>query len=81
VDVPAKWEGADLDGVYQAGEFLIRANAPFDLQPEELARRGKPPVGRRVVVMEWTPDYPRKETPTTYNPDDLAPDGWEQLGV
>jgi len=50
VDVPAKWEGVELEGVYQAGEFLIRANVPIELQPAELAQSGKPPVGRRVYV-------------------------------
>ncbi len=50
VDAPAKWEGVDLDGVYQAGEFLIRANVPDTLKPAALVGDGKPPVGRRVFV-------------------------------
>ncbi|MCC6800602.1 MAG: NAD(P)-dependent oxidoreductase [Anaerolineae bacterium] len=50
VDAPAKWEGVELDGVYQAGEFLIRANVPDALKPEALVEDGKPPVGRRVFV-------------------------------
>ena len=50
VDVPAKWEGVDLVGVYQAGEFLIRANVPTELQPEPLRAQGAPAVGRRVYV-------------------------------
>lgn len=50
VDAPAKWEGVDLVGVYQAGEFLIRANVPTELQPEPLRAQGAPAVGRRVYV-------------------------------
>src|SRR5690606_7914597 len=50
VDAPAKWEGVDLTGVFQAGEFLIRANVPVELQPDELRANGMPPVGRRVFV-------------------------------
>lgn len=50
VDAPAKWEGVDLAGVFLAGEFLIRANVPRELQPAALAADGKPPVGRRVYV-------------------------------
>lgn len=50
VDAPAKWDGVDLAGVYQAGEFLIRANVPVELQPEPLRANGAPPVGRRVYV-------------------------------
>ena len=51
VDATAKFEGTDLDGVYQAGEFLIRANVPVELQPQALANKGKPPVGRHVYVI------------------------------
>ncbi len=51
VDATAKMEGTNLDGVYQAGEFLIRANVPVELQPPALAEKGKPRVGRRVFVI------------------------------
>ncbi len=50
-EVPANWEGANLKGVYQAGEFLIRANVPRPLQPPHLAESGGPVVGRRVFVI------------------------------
>lgn len=50
VDAPAKWEGVELTGVFQAGEFLIRANVPIELQPETLRADGVPPVGRHVFV-------------------------------
>lgn len=50
-EVPANWEGANLKGVYQAGEFLIRANVPRPLQPPYLAESGRPVVGRRVFVI------------------------------
>lgn len=45
MDVP----GVDLPGVYQATDFLIRANVDPDLLPPD--RQGKPEVGRRVVVV------------------------------
>lgn len=45
MDVP----GADLPGVYQATEFLVRANVDPELLPEEL--RAKPEIGRRVAVI------------------------------
>jgi glutamate synthase (NADPH/NADH) small chain len=45
MDVP----GADLPGVYQATEFLIRANVDPELLNADL--RGKPEVGRRVAVI------------------------------
>ncbi|MBN1681684.1 MAG: NAD(P)-dependent oxidoreductase [Anaerolineae bacterium] len=51
VDAPAKWDGADLRGVSQAGEFLIRTNVPLEYQPPVLAERGDPAVGRRVFVI------------------------------
>ncbi len=51
-EVPAKWEGSDLNGIYQAGEFLIRANVPKPLQPAEFIAEERPPVvGRRVFVI------------------------------
>jgi glutamate synthase (NADPH/NADH) small chain len=45
MDVP----GADLPGVYQATDFLVRANVDPVLLPKE--RRAKPIVGRRVAVI------------------------------
>jgi glutamate synthase (NADPH/NADH) small chain len=51
VDVPARWDGADLKGVYQAGEFLARANVPPEWLPPELAALGKPEVGRHIFVI------------------------------
>ncbi len=51
VDAPARWEGADLDGIYQAGEFLIRTNTPCELQPEHFACKGVPEIGRHVYVI------------------------------
>ena len=51
IDATAKFEGADLEGVYQAGEFLIRVNVPLELQPKALAERGKPHIGRHVFVI------------------------------
>jgi glutamate synthase (NADPH/NADH) small chain len=45
MDVP----GADLPGVYQATDFLVRANVDQELLPED--RRGKPIVGHRVAVI------------------------------
>jgi glutamate synthase (NADPH/NADH) small chain len=45
MDVP----GADLPGVYQATEFLIRANVDPEFVEADI--RGKPEVGRRVAVI------------------------------
>lgn len=45
MDVP----GVDLPGVYQATEFLIRANVDREFLPEDLKK--KPDVGRRVAVI------------------------------
>ncbi len=51
-EAPARWEGADLKGIHQAGEFLIRANVPKALQPEDLQEDSGPPtVGRHVFVI------------------------------
>jgi len=44
-DVP----GVDLDGVYDATPFLIRANVEEELKPPGL--RGRPPVGERVAIV------------------------------
>ncbi len=51
VDAPARWEGADLEGVYQAGEFLIRTNTPCELQPPHYACKGVPEIGHNVYVI------------------------------
>jgi glutamate synthase (NADPH/NADH) small chain len=45
MDVP----GIDLPGVYQATEFLVRANVDPELLPPE--QHSKPEVGRRVAVV------------------------------
>jgi glutamate synthase (NADPH/NADH) small chain len=51
VDAPSRWDGSDLTGIYQAGEFLICANVPDPLKPKELVKCGSPTVGRRVFVI------------------------------
>jgi glutamate synthase (NADPH/NADH) small chain len=49
VDAPLEVPGVDLPGVYQATEFLVRANVdPASLPPD---KRSKPEVGRRVAVI------------------------------
>ncbi len=45
MDVP----GVDLPGVYQATEYLIKANVDPKLLPKEM--RGKPDTGKRVVIV------------------------------
>lgn len=50
----SRWEGSDLEGVYGANEFLIRANVPCEYQPNDyqLINGGCPPaVGKRVFVI------------------------------
>ncbi len=49
VDAPLEAPGVELPGVYQATEFLARANVAPELLPPE--KRGKPKVGRRVAVV------------------------------
>jgi len=49
VDAPMKAEGVDLPGVYQATEFLMRANTDPEYLPAELA--GSPEIGAKVVVI------------------------------
>lgn len=52
LEAPAKWEGAHLNGVYQAGEYLIRSNVPCELQPDVFRCMNEPPaVGQRVFVI------------------------------
>ncbi len=41
--------GEDLQGIYKATEYLIRANVPPEMQRPD--RRDKPVVGRRVAVI------------------------------
>lgn len=49
VDAPLEVPGADLPGVYQATDFLVRTNvAPEYLPPD---RQERPHVGRRVAVV------------------------------
>jgi glutamate synthase (NADPH/NADH) small chain len=49
VSAPLKVPGVDLEGVYQATPFLVRANLPEDEVPEYMG--GKPDVGRKVAVI------------------------------
>ena len=49
IDAPMEVDGENLPGVYKATEYLIRANIPYDLQPENM--KGKPEVGKKVVVV------------------------------
>ena len=49
VSVPLKVPGVDLQGIYQATEFLVRANLPPEDLPEHM--RSRPEVGRRVAVI------------------------------
>jgi glutamate synthase (NADPH/NADH) small chain len=41
--------GEDLPGVYKATDFLIRANVPMEMLPENLKER--PIIGRKVAVI------------------------------
>lgn len=49
VDAKMDAPGADLPGVYQATEFLIRANVRQELLPEGM--QGRPKIGNQVVVI------------------------------
>ena len=49
IDAPMKAPGVDLTGVYQATEFLIRANVDLELIPED--SRSRPTIGRKVAVI------------------------------
>ncbi len=49
VDAEMKADGTDLPGVWQATEFLIRANVDPTLLPAEM--HGVPEVGKKVVVI------------------------------
>ncbi len=49
VEAPLKVPGVNLDGIYKALDFLMRANVPLeDLPPE---KRSRPRVGRRVAII------------------------------
>jgi len=41
--------GEDLEGIYKATDFLVRANVPFEMLPSDM--RERPVVGRRVAVI------------------------------
>jgi glutamate synthase (NADPH/NADH) small chain len=49
IDAPLEAPGADLPGVYQATDFLVRANVDLELLPPD--KRTRPVVGRRVAVV------------------------------
>ncbi len=52
VDAPMKVEGNDLNGVIPATEYLVRANVPEEIWPEEY--KGKGPLhveGKKVIVV------------------------------
>jgi glutamate synthase (NADPH) small chain len=49
VDAKLKAPGVELAGIYQSGEFLIRANPPKEVLPPAL--HAKPFVGERVAVI------------------------------
>lgn len=49
IDAPLEAPGAELPGVYQATDFLVRANVDLDLLPPD--KRTRPVVGRRVAVV------------------------------
>lgn len=49
VDAALKVPGVKLEGVYQAGEFLVRTNPPRSVVPAEL--RDLPKLGQRVAVI------------------------------
>ncbi len=44
-----KAEGEDLDGVFQATDYLVRYNLPDDALPE--TQRERPKVGPRIVIL------------------------------
>lgn len=49
IDAPMKAEGVDLPGVYQATEFLMRANTCPEMLPEDMQRPLR--IGQKVVVI------------------------------
>jgi glutamate synthase (NADPH/NADH) small chain len=49
VDMPINAPGEDLPGIYQATDFLVRANVDPQILPPEMD--GRPAIGERVVVI------------------------------
>jgi glutamate synthase (NADPH/NADH) small chain len=49
IDADVDIAGKDLPGVYQATDFLVRANVDLNLLPAD--QRSRPQVGRRVAVI------------------------------
>ena len=49
IDAPMNIDGEDLDGVYKATEFLIRANVDEALLPDDM--KSRPEIGTKVVVI------------------------------
>ena len=49
IDAPMEVPGEDLPGVFKATEFLIRANVPMNMLPENLKER--PIIGQKVAVI------------------------------
>ena len=49
IDSKMETPGEDLPGVYEASDFLMRANTDPNLLPEEM--RERPPLGKRLVVI------------------------------
>jgi glutamate synthase (NADPH) small chain len=49
IDAKMETPGEDLPGVYEATDFLMRANTELNLLPED--RRERPNLGKRVVVI------------------------------
>jgi glutamate synthase (NADPH/NADH) small chain len=49
IDTALDLPGADLPGIYQATDFLVRANVDMDLLPHELCSR--PEIGEKVGVI------------------------------
>lgn len=49
IDVPMEAPGVDLPGIYQATDFLIRANVDPEWLPPD--KKERPRVGRRVAVI------------------------------
>jgi len=41
--------GEDLQGIYKATDYLVRANVPFDMLPAD--KRDKPVIGKRVAII------------------------------
>lgn len=50
VDATAKIEGIDTPGVYQATEFLLRANLPPEILAPEIRAKGPLTIGRKITI-------------------------------